>query len=520
MEKGLLNSSQDIMTKILKLHLLCIFCLLFLLSFNQSADTVTDTSAIVAGTAKITGRIATPNGPNTDSIFVSMNVLHPISGETVKHKVFVDRSGKFSLDIDVETDTSFIGLYSSVNPYKALMVKLINGGVTSIDIAYNSDLDIKNIEVTPAMNQNDMSQSIEVVGKMIEYRSDRAPERLYDKSTDEFLNHAKTVVSKRLAIFLNNDTLLSKEFKGVLSKEFRLSMYAAHVFDYQGEMMLNYRSTNKDKSKKPEIQKIDRSYFHFLKDFNLNDPQYLRIFAFHDLQNAIFQNEILGLPVIGESDIPSWLASVKVILSDLVGFGDGPYYDILAANAFARQLNEEVKPLTEKQKKNIVYYWKNGEIAKILFRKNQQVVELDKVKSPAIVNDIPTVPNAKVIETIVSKYKNKVVFIDLWATWCAPCLEAMKQFRSAKGDFRDKDVVFVYITNGSSPRKLWGEKIKGIGGEHYYLTDAQWNYMMDHFGFEGIPSYLLYNKEDILINKFTAFPGNDAVKEMINGLLK
>mgnify|MGYP003463977308 CR=1 FL=1 len=39
-------------------------------------------------------------------------------------------------------------------------------------------------------------------------------------------------------------------------------------------------------------------------------------------------------------------------------------------NAYGRQLIDEAKPLTEKQKKNIAEYWKDGEIAKILLRKN------------------------------------------------------------------------------------------------------------------------------------------------------
>jgi len=508
--------------KIIKIKLLFVCSILFFLSCNRATDINTDTAIIVAGASKITGRIITP-GQNNDSIMVTITVQHPISGENVRHQILADQSGKFSLDFDMETGTSLCGLYTSVNPYKTLVVKVAKDGTTHIDITYDSDLKIKNTVITPVMNPYDMEQSMEVLNKMIDYRPNSPGwvyPRLYDKSPDEFLDRARRTESERLSQFVEKDKLFSKEFKGLIAKDFRLFLYTGQVFDYEREMIRNYRNATRDTVHTPKIQKIDRSYFRFLRDFNLNDLQYLQTFTFAELQNEILQNEVLGLPVIGDSDIPSWLASVKGILADLIGFDDGPYYDILAANAFGRQFNEQMKPLSERQKENIAHYWKNGEIAKILFRKNQQVIELSKVKSPTVVNDILSVPEEKVMETIVSKYRGKVVFIDLWATWCAPCLEAIKQFRNTKGDFRDREVVFVYLTNGSSPKKLWEEKIIGIGDEHYYLTNAQWNYMMKYFEFQYIPSYLLYNTEGVLINKFSAFPGNNAVKEMINDLLK
>src|SRR5690606_36567098 len=130
-----------------------------------------------------------------------------------------------------------------------------------------------------------------------------------------------------------------------IAKDYRLFLYTGHVFDYEAEMKRNYRNATQDIVGEPEIQKIDRSYFRFLKDFNLNDPQYLHTFTFAEFQNLILQNEVLDLPKIGDNDIPSWLASVKAILADLIGFDEGPYYDILAANAYAHQLNEEIKPL-------------------------------------------------------------------------------------------------------------------------------------------------------------------------------
>ena len=487
------------------------------INFSKSHP-ATDTPTIVAGTAKITGRITSPNSTNKDSISVDIAISLPISGAYVKYKKIVDRSGNFSIDVDVETAISLISLQTSLNPEKQLIVKLTSGAVTNVDIIYNSADDIKTIDITPYRTQNDITRGFELIREMIEFRPDRAPKPWYNKSTNDFLNFAKTAISERLVI-LNNDALISNELKKVLSKDFLLWMYKGHVFPYESEMNRNYRNTNDDKSKTPEIQKIDRSYFRFLKDFNLNDSQYLYCFTFHEFQREILQNEIIGLPEIGEIDIPSWLTTVKLILADLVGFNDGQYFDVLVANAYARQLNEELRPLSEKQKEHILKYWKKGEIAKILFRKNQQVVELNSLKSPLVINNISSVPNDKVMETILSKHKGKVVFIDLWATWCSPCLDAMQQFRNTKNDLRNKNISFVYLTNGSSPRKLWEEKIKGIGDEHYYLTDSQWYYIMDHFGFEAIPSYLLFNKEGLLKNKFTAFPGNIEVKNMIKELL-
>lgn len=506
------------MIRSLKLNLFCICSVLFFLSSKPYVNTVINETHIKAGTAKITGRITSVNHNQPSDVSVNMTVPHPISGEYVKYQAVVDKSGQFSIDVDVETDISFSSLSTSINPEHSLVVKLANGSITNMNITYGSDNGITNIEVNPAMNQNDMREGFGIMYKMLVHKSGRVPEPLYSESTDYFLNYAKTIMDERLAT-VREDTLLSPALKHLLAKDFKLFMYTTHVFDYEGEMLLNYRNVTRDESKKPDLQKVDRSYFGFLKDFNLNDPQYLQCFTFLEFQKEILRNEKLGLPAIGDNDISSWLKSVKVILADLVGFDDGTYYDILAANAYARQLTEEVKPLTEKQKKNITRYWKNSEIKKILIRRNEQVVKFNDSKSPTVVNEISSVPKEKVMETIISKYQNKVVFVDLWATWCAPCLDAMQQFRATKDSLRGKDVTFVYLTTSSSPKKLWEEKIQGIGSEHYYLTAEQWEYLMENYDFEVIPSYLIFDKQGKLSNKFSGFPGSGRVGELINSLL-
>lgn len=504
------------MFKILKLSLIGTLYVFCLLSCEQCHAQKLDTPSIKEGSATLSGQIRTAD--KNRRLDVEIVVPNPISGEYAKYKGQTDSSGKFTFNIELETTSSLTSFSTSVNPEKFLLVKVTNGGINNIDITYNLNGDIESSESDGDMPNNDVVHGLDVMFKMISHRSGKAPEPLYNKSTDYFLNYAKMILSDRLTI-LKIDTFLSDRLKEILTKDFSLFLYNAHLFDYEGEMRRNYQNINSSQMDKPTIQKIDATYFKFLKDFKLNDPQYLYAVTFLEFQKKILQNETLGLPIIGESDIATWLKNVKTILADLVGFDNGQYYDILAANAYAMQLNEELRPLSEKQKKNIESYWKTGEIAKILFRKNKKVVALNTFKLPVVVNDISSVASDKVIETILAKNKDKVVLIDLWATWCSPCLEAMQEFRSTKNDFQDKNVVFVYLTNGSSPRKLWEEKIKGIGSEHYYLNKLQWEYIMTHFGFEGIPSYLLYNKEGMLSNKFTGFSGSDEVKKMINSLL-
>lgn len=118
--------------------------------------------------------------------------------------------------------------------------------------------------------------------------------------------------------------------------------------------------------------------------------------------------------------------------------------------------------------------------------------------------DLPDVPAAEMIKTIVSKYKGKAVFVDLWATWCGPCRMGIKAMQPHHDDFSPKDVQFVYITDESSPLDKWNSMVVGMPGDHYRLKTMQ--------GLEpainGIPRYLIFNREGELVHDAAGFgPG-------------
>ncbi len=125
-----------------------------------------------------------------------------------------------------------------------------------------------------------------------------------------------------------------------------------------------------------------------------------------------------------------------------------------------------------------------------------------------------------ILQTILNKYKGKAVLIDIWATWCGPCKAGHQAMKSWKKELKGKDIQFVYITSPSSPLKTWQEMIKDIDGDHYYLTKEQYNYILNHYDSDGIPTYAIYDAEGNQTFKTIGFSGLDVFKNEVNKVLK
>ena len=134
----------------------------------------------------------------------------------------------------------------------------------------------------------------------------------------------------------------------------------------------------------------------------------------------------------------------------------------------------------------------------------------------------PNLSGAEALETIKKNYTGKVAFFDFWATWCPPCRAAMRDVDQIKPELQKQGAVFVYITGETSPEDEWKNSLTEIHGDHYRLTDKQWNDINNDLHMPGIPAYfLLDRKGEIAFSNLTegGYPGNEVVKEMITKAL-
>jgi len=114
----------------------------------------------------------------------------------------------------------------------------------------------------------------------------------------------------------------------------------------------------------------------------------------------------------------------------------------------------------------------------------------------------PDVPGNQLLQAIASQYPNKAVFFDLWATWCGPCKKGIKAMEPLKEQLKGKDVVFIYLTDESSPINEWNDYVIKIPGQHYRIPSALWNLIP---GLESIPQYYLYNRQGQQVWSHTGF---------------
>ncbi len=155
---------------------------------------------------------------------------------------------------------------------------------------------------------------------------------------------------------------------------------------------------------------------------------------------------------------------------------------------------------------------------------NQYQYIVDAKKNTAAGKQCPDVTFSDIngVSHKLSEFFGKVIFIDLWATWCGPCCAEIPYMEKMVEHYKDDDRIQFVSISLDRDRKAWEDKVKedkpawpqfNASREEDKLISSQW-------GVASIPRFLIINADSTICNNDAFRPSSDDFIEKMDAILE
>jgi thiol-disulfide isomerase/thioredoxin len=129
--------------------------------------------------------------------------------------------------------------------------------------------------------------------------------------------------------------------------------------------------------------------------------------------------------------------------------------------------------------------------------------------------------NQKGGKTSLESLKGKYVYIDVWATWCGPCLQEVLFLQKVEEQYQGKNIEFVSISiDNIKDREKWSNLVnkKQLGGIQL-LADKDLNSnFIKQYGILAIPRFILIDPNGNILNSDAPKPSETKLIDLFNEL--
>lgn len=121
-------------------------------------------------------------------------------------------------------------------------------------------------------------------------------------------------------------------------------------------------------------------------------------------------------------------------------------------------------------------------------------------------DDVQLVDNSRKTGTLnefILANKGKVIYVDYWASWCAPCIAEMPYSKKLQSELNNENIVYLYLSTDRK-EEPWQKALKKLaleGSINYRIVNADNSSQMDDLEIQFIPRYMIYDTNGMLINK-------------------
>jgi thiol-disulfide isomerase/thioredoxin len=427
---------------------------------------------------RITGHIDN----NTGKFIVFINKF-------IKDTVYFNGLNNFKTDINL-SHPCYLRLHDGKNNIKIFVVPGKN-----LDITYNSN----NVFNSIRFKGESAVPNMYIRDKYLLMLDHAIPlSHLYSMPVKEFrqLTDSFYIVDKLfLEGFLNDNQDIPQIFKQ--------TELASITYDRAAKLIEYLNATNTGYSDE------NTKYMNFLNSLQINDSSLLDVYEYRlfieELADYYTNKQIKGK---NYSQQKITLIKMQTILKT---FDNKVVVDYALYSALKTHVKYYGYRNTEKLFKLFENKCVNENYRKNLLNPYYEYKGLSQAK-------VPCVTFSDISGNIFSleNFKGHYIYIDVWATWCLPCVKEIPYLEKLKAEYKSKNIEFISI----SVDKKRGDWIKFI--EQKQLTENQFfaekaDDFLESFKIKSIPQFIIIDNKGYIVNLHAHRP-SEANKKWFNSL--
>lgn len=121
----------------------------------------------------------------------------------------------------------------------------------------------------------------------------------------------------------------------------------------------------------------------------------------------------------------------------------------------------------------------------------------------------------------LNSLKGNYVYIDVWATWCAPCKEEIPYLKELYSEYKDKNLKIVSLSIDKPEHKeKWKNMVEneGLTGIQIMVDNESNSDFIRDYNITGIPRFILVDPQGNIVDNNAPRPSDPELKKLFNEL--
>ena len=118
----------------------------------------------------------------------------------------------------------------------------------------------------------------------------------------------------------------------------------------------------------------------------------------------------------------------------------------------------------------------------------------------------------------LSSFNGNLIYVDVWATWCGPCVAEIPSLQKLESDYHGKNITFMSVSVDED-KEAWEKMVADKELSGIQLWADGWSKITKDYAIFGIPRFMLFDTEGNVISTDAPRPSSDNIRKLLDANL-